>query len=62
MQVPEGAAVPELVKLKMETEAKLAEAALVDKKASLQIDQVVVRVYNLTVICGYVDFWVGRHS
>lgn len=29
VQVPEGAAVPELVKLKMETEAKLAEAALV---------------------------------
>jgi len=32
VQVPEGAAVPELVKLKMETEAKLAEAALVDEK------------------------------
>ncbi len=36
VQVPEGAAVPELVKLKMETEAKLAEAALVwdGKKSS----------------------------
>ena len=29
MQVPEGAAVPELVKLKMETEAKLAEVELI---------------------------------
>ena len=29
VQVPEGAAVPELVKLKMETEAKLAEADMI---------------------------------